>query len=93
MLREFESFESEAQAKRNVVEAIKAVAERLGNTHSLNYDFVSGKTHDGRTVRESLLASRAMMEQRKGDRGVGRCDGHEGCSVAYPFRQWPGVRR
>jgi len=35
MLREFESFESEAQAKRNVVEAIKAVAERLGNTHSL----------------------------------------------------------
>jgi DNA topoisomerase I len=31
-LREFESFESETQAKKNVVQAIKAVAERLGNT-------------------------------------------------------------
>lgn len=30
MLREFEALESEAQAKRNVVEAIKAVAQRLG---------------------------------------------------------------
>jgi DNA topoisomerase I len=35
MLREFEAFESEAQAKRNVVEAIKAVAQRLGNTPSV----------------------------------------------------------
>jgi DNA topoisomerase-1 len=35
MLRGFESFESEAQAKRNVVEAIKAVAKRLGNTPSV----------------------------------------------------------
>jgi len=32
LLREFEPFESETQAKRNVVEAIKAVAKRLGNT-------------------------------------------------------------
>jgi DNA topoisomerase I len=35
MLWEFEAFESEAQAKRNVVEAIKAVAQRLGNTPSV----------------------------------------------------------
>ena len=32
MLREFEPFESETQAKKNVVEAIKTVAQRLGNT-------------------------------------------------------------
>jgi DNA topoisomerase-1 len=32
LLREFEPFESETQAKKNVVEAIKAVAARLGNT-------------------------------------------------------------
>lgn len=32
MLREFESFESQSQAKKNVVEAIKAVSDRLGNT-------------------------------------------------------------
>jgi DNA topoisomerase-1 len=31
-LREFEAFESETQAKRNIVEAIKSVAEKLGNT-------------------------------------------------------------
>jgi DNA topoisomerase-1 len=31
-LREFEGFGSETQAKKNVVQAIKAVAERLGNT-------------------------------------------------------------
>lgn len=31
-LREFEAFESETQAKKNVVQAIAAVAERLGNT-------------------------------------------------------------
>jgi DNA topoisomerase-1 len=35
MLREFEAFESETQAKKNVVEAIKAVAQRLGNTPSV----------------------------------------------------------
>jgi DNA topoisomerase-1 len=31
-LREFESFDSETQAKKNVVRAIERVAERLGNT-------------------------------------------------------------
>lgn len=31
-LREFEAFASETQAKKNVVQAIKSVAERLGNT-------------------------------------------------------------
>ena len=35
MLREFESFESQTQAKKNVVEAVKSVAERLGNTPSV----------------------------------------------------------
>lgn len=31
-LREFEAYESQTQAKKNVVQAIKSVAERLGNT-------------------------------------------------------------
>jgi DNA topoisomerase-1 len=35
MLWEFEKFESETQAKRNVVQAIKQVATRLGNTPSV----------------------------------------------------------
>lgn len=35
MLREFEAFESDSQAKKNVVRAIESVAERLGNTPSV----------------------------------------------------------
>ncbi len=35
MLREFEAFNSDTQAKKNVVEAIKAVASKLGNTPSV----------------------------------------------------------
>lgn len=34
-LHEFEKFDSEAQAKKNIVRAIEAVAERLGNTPSI----------------------------------------------------------
>ncbi len=35
MLQEFEAFDSDTQAKKNVVQAIKTVAERLGNTPSV----------------------------------------------------------
>jgi DNA topoisomerase-1 len=35
MLRQFEPFESLTQARKNVVEAIKTVAKRLGNTPSV----------------------------------------------------------
>jgi DNA topoisomerase-1 len=35
MLKEFEAFESQTQAKKNVVQAIKDVAARLGNTPSV----------------------------------------------------------
>jgi DNA topoisomerase-1 len=34
-LQEFEAFDSQAQAKRNVVRAIEAVAKRLGNTRAV----------------------------------------------------------
>jgi DNA topoisomerase-1 len=34
-LREFQKFDSEAQAKKNIVRAIEAVAEKLGNTPSI----------------------------------------------------------
>ena len=34
-LREFEAFDSQAQAKKNIVQAIEHVAERLGNTPSV----------------------------------------------------------
>jgi DNA topoisomerase IB len=34
-LQEYEKFDSEAQGKKNVVRAIEAVAEKLGNTPSI----------------------------------------------------------
>src|SRR5207244_3830090 len=34
-LREFEKFDSKARAKKNIVQAIESVAERLGNTPAI----------------------------------------------------------
>jgi DNA topoisomerase-1 len=34
-LQEFEKFDSEAQAKKNIVRAIESVAEKLGNTPTI----------------------------------------------------------
>jgi len=50
-LREFEAFESPTQAKKNVVQAIKSVAERLGNTPA-----VCRKCYVHPAVLESYLA-------------------------------------
>jgi DNA topoisomerase I len=35
LLRDFEQFESDAQAKRNIVQAVESVAKRLGNTKAV----------------------------------------------------------
>jgi DNA topoisomerase I len=35
LLKDFEAFDSDAQAKRNIVEAVEAVAKRLGNTKAV----------------------------------------------------------
>ncbi len=56
MLREFEAFESETQAKKNIVRAIEAVAARLGNTPS-----VCRKCYVHPAVLESYLSG-AMIQ-------------------------------
>jgi DNA topoisomerase I len=56
MLQEFEPFASETQAKRNIVEAIKAVARRLGNTPS-----VCRKCYVHPAVLDSYLGGRMMQ--------------------------------
>jgi DNA topoisomerase-1 len=61
MLREFEPFDSETQAKKNVVEAIKAVAKRLGNTPS-----VCRKCYVHPAVIDSYLGGR-MMQTLEGE--------------------------
>ncbi|HEY0796178.1 MAG TPA: DNA topoisomerase IB [Acidisarcina sp.] len=55
MLQEFEAFDSEAQAKKNVIRAIEAVAERLGNTPS-----VCRKCYVHPAVLESYLSGAAI---------------------------------
>ncbi|HEY0848008.1 MAG TPA: DNA topoisomerase IB [Noviherbaspirillum sp.] len=58
-LQEYEKFDSEAQAKRNVVRAIEAVAARLGNTPS-----ICRKCYVHPTVIESYLDG-TMLEAMK----------------------------
>jgi DNA topoisomerase I len=57
LLYEFEAFESETQAKRNVVQAIKSVAARLGNTPS-----VCRKCYVHPAVLDSYMSG-AMLEK------------------------------
>ena len=57
MLQQFEPFESETQAKRNIVEAIKSVAKQLGNTPS-----VCRKCYIHPAVIDSYLGGRMMQK-------------------------------
>jgi len=59
LLHEFEAFDSETQAKRNIVQAIKSVASRLGNTPS-----VCRKCYVHPAVLDSYISG-AMLETVK----------------------------
>jgi DNA topoisomerase-1 len=59
-LREFEESTSETEAKRNVVEAIKAVAQRLGNTPA-----ICRKCYVHPVVLESYLAGKLERRIRR----------------------------
>lgn len=56
LLRDFEAFESDAQAKRNIVQAVESVAKRLGNTKA-----VCRKCYIHPAVLDSYL-DRSMLE-------------------------------
>jgi DNA topoisomerase-1 len=59
-LQEFEKFDSEAQAKKNIVRAIESVAERLGNTPS-----VCRKCYVHPAVLEAYLDGAALQVLRE----------------------------
>ena len=77
MLWEFEKFESETEAKKNVVQAIKQVATRLGNTpsvcrkcyvHPVVLDcYMSGAMLDGvkRQVQEEEAGEPAALRRQE----------------------------
>ena len=67
-LHEFETFESDAQAKRNVVSAVETVAKRLGNTKAVCrkcyiHPAILESYMDGSMVK--ILVDRARRESRK----------------------------
>src|SRR5207247_2339974 len=80
-LRELEGFESDAEAKRNVVKAIDRVARRLGNTRAVArrryvQPAVVGASFDGAVVpcapRRTVTLSQYWVHEQRGrnqDRG------------------------
>ena len=67
-LKEFEQFDSEAQAKQNVVRAIEQVAEQLGNTPAVSrksyvHPSVIDAYLDGDVVREVRRRADATLEE------------------------------
>jgi DNA topoisomerase-1 len=86
-LQEFERFDSEAQAKRNIVEAIERVAERLGNTAAICrkcyvHPEVLGAYMDGELARN--LARQAEEELRDDLAGL---DPEEAAVLAFLERR------
>jgi DNA topoisomerase-1 len=59
-LQEFQAFDSEAEAKRNVVRAIEAVAEKLGNTPA-----VSRASYVHPTVIDAYLEGDLLRQTRE----------------------------
>ena len=71
-LQEFESFDSKAQAKKNVVRAIERVAERLGNTPTVCrkcyiHPALLDAYHDGSMVEALRQRADLEMEESLGD--------------------------
>ena len=65
-LREFEAFDSKAQARRNIVRAIESVARRLGNTPT-----VCRKCYVHPAVLESYLDGTMLdVLRRRADRAM-----------------------
>jgi DNA topoisomerase-1 len=82
-LREYERFDSQTQAKRNVVAAIERVAKRLGNTPAICrrcyiHPAILDAYLDGRALKG--LQERAEKELRGGIKGL---SGEEGAVLAF----------
>lgn len=82
-LRQFEKFDTKSQAKKNIVRAIEAVAERLGNTPSVCrkcyiHPSILNSYLDGRTVE---LIKRESEKELRND--LGRLSGEEAAVLAF----------
>lgn len=82
-LREFEKFDSKAQAKKNLMSAIERVAERLGNTPS-----ICRKCYIHPIVMESYLAGETVeliraKTERALERDLAKLGGSEAAVLAF----------
>jgi DNA topoisomerase-1 len=70
-LREFESFDSETQAKRNVVSAVESVAQRLGNTPAVCrkcyvHPEILSAYMDGQLIDNLVKAAQSELSRMRG---------------------------
>jgi DNA topoisomerase-1 len=82
-LRQFEKFETKAQAKKNIVAAIERVAQRLGNTPAVCrkcyiHPEILNSYLDGRTVEILLKKTEETLSY-----GLPELSGAEGAVLAY----------
>jgi DNA topoisomerase I len=71
-LRELESFDSDAKAKRNVVQAVEAVSKMLGNTPAIcRKCYIHPAVFDGYLDGSLLQALRKRADERLANPGIG----------------------
>ena len=81
-LREFEAFDSNAQAKKNVVQAIENVAERLGNTPSVCRKCYIHPEIIGAYLDGSMLKTLQQRAEAEISEGLGKLRPEESAVVA-----------
>jgi DNA topoisomerase-1 len=75
-LRELEQFRTKAQAKKNLVQAVEAVARRLGNTPAVCrkcyiHPVVLQSYLDGATVEQAKTEAGRLLRRNEGQNGTG----------------------
>jgi DNA topoisomerase-1 len=92
-LRELASFDSEAKAKRNVVEAVEAVAKLLGNTPAIcRKCYIHPAVFDGYLDGSLLQALKRRADQTLNDPGIG-LKADEAAVMAFLRRQLAGAEQ
>ena len=93
-LRELEKFETKAQAKKNLVQAIERVAQRLGNTPAVCrkcyiHPVVLESYLDGVTVQQVKARARRAVEGSRGGAAARTLDDEERSVLEFLQRKLP----
>ena len=92
-LRELEAFDTQAQAKKNVVQAVEAVARMLGNTPAIcRKCYIHPAVFDGYLDGSLLAALKRRADEKLADPGAG-LTAEEAAVMAFLSRQLSNARR